>query len=117
PLFRAARVLRGLRPQWSTRMSISLKKAVAATALCLMSATGWARAVSTESGALTGVRQHGLTIYKGVPYAAPPWGELRWREPRPVSKWKGTRRADTFAPACLQNGVSMPGETPPATSE
>jgi para-nitrobenzyl esterase len=98
-------------------MSMSLKKVVAGAALCLMSATVWARPALTESGAVAGVSQHGLTVYKGVPFAAPPVGELRWREPQPLAKWQGTRKADTFAPACLQEGVSMPGETPPATSE
>src|SRR4051794_12014784 len=98
-------------------MSMSLKMAAAATALCLISATASARAVLTESGPLLAAREHGLSVYKGVPFAAPPVGELRWREPQPAAKWKVIRRADTFAPACLQKGVSMPGETAPATSE
>jgi para-nitrobenzyl esterase len=73
--------------------------------------------VLTESGALSGVREHGLSVYKGVPFAAAPLGDLRWRAPaRPVS-WSGTRAAQAFAPACMQEGVSMPGETPPAISE
>ncbi len=90
---------------------------LAAIALCLIATSVPARPVITDSGALVGVREHGITAYKGVPYAAPPVGDLRWREPRPPAKWNGTRRADTFAPACPQTGVSMPGETPPSTSE
>ena len=54
---------------------------------------------------------------KAVPFAAPPVGDLRWRPPVPVAPWTGTRKADAFAPACMQVGVSMPGETPPAVSE
>src|SRR6185437_2146539 len=73
--------------------------------------------VLTESGAVQGVGANGLTLYKGVPYAAPPLEALRWREPQPVSPWKGVRVANAFAPACSQKGVSMPGETPPTTSE
>src|SRR5262249_35545321 len=41
----------------------------------------------------------------------------RWRPPQPVAAWQGVRQASSFAPACLQNGVSMPGETPPLTNE
>lgn len=73
--------------------------------------------VQSESGALDGTDEGGLTVFRGVPYAAPPLGELRWREPMPVAKWSGVRKADTFAPACPQVGVSMPGETAPRTSE
>jgi len=72
---------------------------------------------STESGAISGVHEDGLNIYNGVPFAAPPIGDLRWRAPAPVTPWKSTRKANAFAPACMQEGVSMPGETPPAVSE
>jgi para-nitrobenzyl esterase len=76
-----------------------------------------AQRVVTKSGALSGVREDGLSVYKGVPFAAPPLGGLRWRPPAPVPPWTDTRKADVFAPACTQVGVSMPGETPPAVSE
>jgi para-nitrobenzyl esterase len=72
---------------------------------------------TTESGAISGISASGLSIYKGVPFAAPPLGDLRWRPPVHVAPWNGTRKADAFAPACMQVGVSMPGETPPAVSE
>ena len=72
---------------------------------------------STDSGAISGVRESGLSVYKGIPFAAPPVGDLRWRAPAPVAAWTGTRKADAFAPACMQDGVSMPGETPPKVSE
>jgi para-nitrobenzyl esterase len=78
---------------------------------------GAAQPVLTESGAISGVRGHGLVVYKGVPFAAAPLGDLRWRDPQPVASWVGTRAADAFAPACMQEGVSMPGETPPTVSE
>jgi para-nitrobenzyl esterase len=71
----------------------------------------------TESGRISGMSDSGLSIYKGVPFAAPPIGELRWRAPAPVASWTGTRSAAAFAPACMQEGVSMPGETPPPVSE
>ena len=86
-------------------------------AALLMSQVSLAQTVQTESGAIAGVRNEGLVVYKGVPFAAPPVGDLRWRPPAPVAPWTGTRHADSFAPACMQEGVSMPGEAPPAISE
>ena len=86
-------------------------------AVAVAGSAGAAEAVSTESGALSGLREHGLRVYKGVPFAAAPLGNLRWRAPEPVVPWTGTRAAQSFAPACMQEGVSMPGETPPTMSE
>lgn len=91
-------------------------RALALAALALMAGPA-AAVVRVESGLLQGVRDGDLTIYKGVPFAAPPVGALRWREPAPVRPWRGVRQANAFAPACMQTGVSMPGETPPRISE
>jgi para-nitrobenzyl esterase len=88
-----------------------------ASLLALVATAAWAAPALIESGAIEGVAKDGLTIYMGVPFAAPPVGALRWREPQPVAAWKGTHKAAAFAPACMQRGVSMPGERPPATSE
>jgi para-nitrobenzyl esterase len=44
----------------------------------------------------------GVRSFKGVPFAQPPVGDLRWREPQPVKNWSGVRRADTFGPTCMQ---------------
>ena len=74
-------------------------------------------ATRVDGGAVRGAREGDLTIYRGVPYAAAPIGALRWRPPQPVRPWRGVKAARAFAPACLQAGVSMPGETPPRTSE
>jgi para-nitrobenzyl esterase len=71
----------------------------------------------TESGPISGVTEAGLNIYKGIPFAAPPIGSLRWRPPASVASWTQTRRAVAFAPACMQEGVSMPGEATPQISE
>jgi para-nitrobenzyl esterase len=73
--------------------------------------------VLTEAGTISGVSEAGLNVYKGIAFAAPPVGDLRWRPPVAVAPWTGTRKANAFAPACMQTGVSMPGETPPAVSE
>jgi para-nitrobenzyl esterase len=58
--------------------------------------------VQTEYGALEGVVDGRSRIFKGVPFAAPPVGPLRWRSPQPPAKWSGTRSAKSFAPDCLQ---------------
>ncbi len=44
----------------------------------------------------------GVRSFKGIPYAQPPTGDLRWREPQPVKNWKGVRNADKFGPRCMQ---------------
>jgi para-nitrobenzyl esterase len=98
-------------------MGNSWRHASIAVTLCLLGAATWARPVLVESGAVEGVRKSGLTAYLGIPFAAPPLGELRWREPQPAVPWEGIRRATAFAPACMQTGVSMPGEKAPLTSE
>ena len=41
--------------------------------------------------------------FLGVPYAAPPVGDLRWKPPQPPPRWEGTRKADKFGTSCMQN--------------
>lgn len=53
---------------------------------------------TTEHGLVQGVTENDLTIYRGIPFAAPPVGELRWRAPQPPAKWNGVREATAFAP-------------------
>src|SRR5262249_9762177 len=45
---------------------------------------------------------YGLRVFKGIPYAAPPVGELRWRAPQTPSSWTGVRPAYAYGPACPQ---------------
>lgn len=58
--------------------------------------------VKTEQGILEGVYVSGIRSFKGVPFAAPPVGDLRWREPQPVKSWTGVRKADKFGPRAMQ---------------
>jgi para-nitrobenzyl esterase len=59
--------------------------------------------VRTESGLVSGVALgDGLEVFKGIPFAAPPVGDLRWRPPEPPAAWRGIRRADSFGPPCMQ---------------
>ncbi len=83
-----------------------------------MLAFSWAVAapppIRVEGGLLQGTAEDTLTVYKGVPFAAPPVGELRWQAPRPAPKWEGVRAADKFAPGCMQ---SMGGPPPSGLNE
>jgi para-nitrobenzyl esterase len=58
--------------------------------------------VRIESGLVEGVTNGEVTAFKGIPYAAPPVGDLRWREPRPAAAWSGVRKADHFSRDCFQ---------------
>ncbi len=60
--------------------------------------------VSVNEGDLTGVftEDKKAEVYAGIPYAAPPVGDLRWKEPQPAEKWEGVKACDTFAPMSMQ---------------
>ena len=60
--------------------------------------------LEVEGGKIQGVESSvkGVYIYKGIPFAAPPVGDLRWKEPQPVIPWEGVKMADTFGPGSMQ---------------
>jgi len=58
--------------------------------------------VRTASGAVAGHDVDGVAVFRGIPYAAPPTGALRWRPPQPPAPWPETRSADAFGKACPQ---------------
>lgn len=62
------------------------------------------RVVATEGGDLTGVRQGGVVMFRGIQYAAAPTGEWRWRPPQPVQRQQGIHAADSFGAVCPQTG-------------
>ncbi len=73
-------------------------------------------AVKTDAGSVSGLQQDGLRFFTGIPFAAPPIGELRWKPPAQVQPWSGVKEAGTFSPACPQPAAASPG-TPVAMSE
>lgn len=58
--------------------------------------------VQTQRGALQGQIEDGIHVFRGVPYAQPPVGDLRWRRPQPLEPWAGVRDASEFGPVSLQ---------------
>tara|TARA_A100001391_G_scaffold7621_7_gene4977 strand:+ start:27 stop:1697 length:1671 start_codon:yes stop_codon:yes gene_type:complete len=63
------------------------------------------RTVKTENGLLQGTsgKVEGVSVFKGIPFAAPPVGELRWEQPQPAANWNGVRQADSWGDSCVQN--------------
>ena len=67
--------------------------------------------VKVQEGLVQGTLEDGLTVYRGIPFAAPPVGELRWKAPQPAEKWEGVRQATKFAPAPMQGGNPPSGKS------
>jgi para-nitrobenzyl esterase len=81
--------------------------------LFLILECGYAKAsappiVTTDSGPVQGVQKGDLTVYKGLPFAAPPVGTLRWRAPQSVTPWRTVKVLDHFGPDCMQKGMYPP---------
>lgn len=74
--------------------------------------------IRIESGLIEGVSnpEQDVVAFKGIPYAAPPVGNLRWREPQPPAKWEQVRKADKFGASCTQP-PSPSGKQPSEMSE
>jgi para-nitrobenzyl esterase len=67
--------------------------------------------VKVDGGWIKGYVDNDLTVFKGVPFAAPPVGELRWKAPQPVVKWEGVKQTTAFAPAPMQGGNPPSGKS------
>jgi len=80
------------------------RAAVSFLLLAPLAAAGEAMAdqVRTRAGVVEGVTDADVRTFLGLPYAAPPVGDLRWREPQPVAPWPGVRKAAAFGPRCPQ---------------
>jgi para-nitrobenzyl esterase len=62
--------------------------------------------VKLDTGAITGAVLGDVISFKGIPYAAPPVGALRWRPPQPVTPWRDVRRATEYGADCVQKPIS-----------
>ena len=65
-------------------------------------------AVRVHTGQLQGVAADGVESFKGIPFAAPPVGDLRWRPPQPAASWTGIRQAAEFGADCMQGRFGPP---------
>jgi len=59
--------------------------------------------VTVDSGTLEGLDTAGVMVFRGIPYAAPPVGELRWKPPQPAKRWSGVRPANQLGHNCIQH--------------
>jgi para-nitrobenzyl esterase len=84
------------------RMKSALSFALILSVVSISSLT--AQVVQTAQGKISGVKSldSAVTVFKGVPFAAPPTGDLRWRAPQPPASWQGVRKTDEFGASCMQ---------------
>lgn len=108
----------GRTPAGSVRMPCPIRKiAQQSVLLALLAIPALATAlqparpvVRTDAGTVVGAPEAGVEVFRGVPYAAPPVGDLRWRAPQTVPAWRGERDASRNGMACMQQpGASLEG--------
>ncbi|MEJ7559193.1 MAG: carboxylesterase family protein [Pedobacter sp.] len=81
-------------------------KKILVVILSVLSMQNYAQQAKTTNGILQGVPEaSGVVSYKGVPFAKPPVGDLRWKEPQAPLNWKGVRQADHFGPQAMQRAI------------
>src|SRR5438270_8813353 len=97
---------------------------IAAVILCASTAASAAitEPVKLETGIVSGAAgsDASVRVFKGIPFAAPPVGPLRWKAPQPPAKWDGVKQAAAFGPRCMQaggGGGRAGAPPPPPTSE
>lgn len=66
--------------------------------------------VTLSDGVVQGTVEDGIAVFRGIPFAAPPVGDLRWKAPQPVKPWDGVLMADEFAPAAVQLATPWRGD-------
>ena len=73
-----------------------------------------AHTVATNYGVVEGLEEQGIAVFRGIPYAKPPVGPLRWQPPRPAAAYTEPLQARTYGPRCMQR---TSGDRPPLVSE
>lgn len=78
-----------------------MKRTVLTFGCCLIAAlAAVGETVQVDGGLISGTVKDGVRSFKGIPFAAPPVGDLRWKAPQPVVPWEGVRKADAYGPDC-----------------
>jgi para-nitrobenzyl esterase len=89
-------------------MKLASHAAIWGAALLVLPASSFAQrdsagpAVDAPAGKLQGLNEEGLNVFKGIPYAQPPVGQLRWHAPVPLPRWEGVKRDTQFGASCVQ---------------
>ena len=91
-----------------------MKRLMLAAAVLAAPVAAAGQEVALESGRLRGAVAGGVAAWKGIPFAAPPVGPLRWRAPQPVARWPGVRDATAYGADCMQ--VPFPSDAAPLGS-
>jgi len=90
--------------------------ALAALLLATLAASATAQTAKLDTGQVSGIALNKqVLVYRGIPYASPPVGALRWQPPQPAAGWKGVRKANSFGTPCPQ--APFPGTPAIKTSE
>jgi para-nitrobenzyl esterase len=92
-------------PRWSAVLGVGL------FALSGAASAAEPTRAKVDLGEVQGVAHGDVVSFKGIPFAAPPVGALRWRPPQPAQSWSGVRKADSYGPDCMQ--VPFPSDAAP----
>src|SRR4029079_6801518 len=98
-------------------VALAASSALGAPAAVATSASDQRPIVAVDGGPVRGVAVDGGYAFRGLPYAAPPIGQLRWRAPQLPARWAGVRDASEFAPSCPQQQEGNPFFPPGPSSE
>jgi para-nitrobenzyl esterase len=72
---------------------------------CASAAGAQVKEADVTGGRVAGIVASGISTFKGIPFAAPPVGALRWKPPQPVKPWTGVKQASAYAAACMQDAT------------
>lgn len=79
-----------------------IRAALLAAGTTMLATAAPAQLVEAPAGTVQGKADRGVTVFRGIPYAQPPVGPLRWKPPAPLAPWSGVRKAENFGAACIQ---------------